>query len=211
MLGKLRNASDVARPVEQVSPGSARRWTRWRDLRSLRGIEATPHAIAAGFAAGIAVSLSPLIGLHFVLGAALALLTRGNLLASALGTLVANPWTFPAIWLATYQVGAVLLPEHSAGQIGTETFERMAQGLAACGVDVTEGEDSLTVQGGKGAKPAGGVTIAVKLDHRIGMSFLVLGLASRKPVGIDDGAAIDTSFPGFAGLMNRLGAAITGK
>jgi uncharacterized protein (DUF2062 family) len=131
VLGKLRNASDVARPVEQVSPGSARRWTRWRDLRSLRGIEATPHAIAAGFAAGIAVSLSPLIGLHFVLGAALALLTRGNLLASALGTLVANPWTFPAIWLATYQVGAVLLPEHSAGQIGTETFERTAQGLAA--------------------------------------------------------------------------------
>jgi uncharacterized protein (DUF2062 family) len=131
VLGKLRNASDEARPVEQVSPGSARRWTLWRDLRSLRGVEATPHSIAAGFAAGVAVSLSPLIGLHFVLGAALALLTRGNLLASALGTLVANPWTFPAIWLATYQVGAFLLPEHSAGQIGTETFERMAQGLAA--------------------------------------------------------------------------------
>ena len=44
---------------------------------------------------------------------------------------MANPWTFPAIWLATYQVGAFLLPEHSAGQVGTATFERMAQGLTA--------------------------------------------------------------------------------
>jgi 3-phosphoshikimate 1-carboxyvinyltransferase len=84
----------------------------------------------------------------------------------------------------------------------------MAQGLAACGIDVVEGEDSLTVRGGGGRKPAGGATIAVKLDHRIGMSFLVLGLATEKPIAIDDGAAIDTSFPGFARLMNGLGAAI---
>lgn len=131
MLDRLRNVSGPARSGELVSPRPTQRWARWRDLRSLRGIEATPHSIAAGFAAGVAVSLSPLIGLHFVLGAALALLTRGNLLASALGTLVANPWTFPAIWLATYQVGAFLLPEHSAGQVGTATFERMAQGLTA--------------------------------------------------------------------------------
>lgn len=129
MLDRLRNVSGLARSGELVSPGPAGRLAWWRPLRSLRGIEATPHSIAAGFAAGVAVSLSPLIGLHFVLGAALALLTRGNLLASALGTLVANPWTFPAIWLATYQVGAFLLPEHSAGQIGTAAFERIADGL----------------------------------------------------------------------------------
>jgi 3-phosphoshikimate 1-carboxyvinyltransferase len=106
----------------------------------------------------------------------------------------------------TKMLGLAELRVKESDRLGT-----MAQGLAACGVDVTEGEDSLTVRGGKGAKPAGGATIAVKLDHRIGMSFLVLGLASQKPIGIDDGAAIDTSFPGFAGLMNRLGAAITTK
>ena len=43
---------------------------------------------------------------------------------------------------------------------------------------------------------------------RIAMSFLVLGLATREPVAVDDGSPIDTSFPGFAGLMNGLGAKI---
>jgi 3-phosphoshikimate 1-carboxyvinyltransferase len=82
----------------------------------------------------------------------------------------------------------------------------MAQGLAACGVTVSEGKDSLTVIGGK--RPAGGVRIPVKLDHRIGMSFLVLGMAAEKPVEIDDAEAIGTSFPGFVDLMNGLGALI---
>jgi 3-phosphoshikimate 1-carboxyvinyltransferase len=50
--------------------------------------------------------------------------------------------------------------------------------------------------------------VATHLDHRIAMSFLVLGLAARAPVAIDDGSPIDTSFPGFATLMNGLGAKI---
>jgi 3-phosphoshikimate 1-carboxyvinyltransferase len=104
----------------------------------------------------------------------------------------------------TKMLGLAELRVKESDRLGT-----MAQGLAACGVDVTEGEDSLTVRGSKGAKPKGGATIAVKLDHRIAMSFLVLGLAAQQVIRIDDGAAIDTSFPGFVALMNRLGAAIT--
>jgi 3-phosphoshikimate 1-carboxyvinyltransferase len=46
------------------------------------------------------------------------------------------------------------------------------------------------------------------MDHRIAMAFLMLGLATRQPVRIDDGSFIDTSFPGFVGLMNGLGAKI---
>jgi 3-phosphoshikimate 1-carboxyvinyltransferase len=88
----------------------------------------------------------------------------------------------------------------------SDRLSAMAQGLAACGVKVAEGRDSLTVAGGK--PPAGGVRIAVKLDHRIGMSFLVLGMAAKKPVEIDDAEAIGTSFPGFVDLMNGLGAVI---
>jgi 3-phosphoshikimate 1-carboxyvinyltransferase len=92
----------------------------------------------------------------------------------------------------------------------SDRLSAMAQGLAACGVKVAEGRNSLAVTGDatrKGA-PAGGVRIPVKLDHRIGMAFLVLGMAARKPVEIDDAEAIGTSFPGFVGLMNGLGAAI---
>lgn len=69
----------------------------------------TPYRIAAGFASGAAVSMTPLIGLHFVAAAILAWLTRGNIMASAIGTVVGNPWTFPFIWAWTYGLGHWLL------------------------------------------------------------------------------------------------------
>ena len=81
----------------------------------------------------------------------------------------------------------------------------MAAGLAASGVAVREAGDMLEVTGGR---PAGGNRVASQLDHRIAMAFLVLGMGAREPVGIDDIAPVATSFPGFVGLMNGLGAAI---
>jgi 3-phosphoshikimate 1-carboxyvinyltransferase len=81
----------------------------------------------------------------------------------------------------------------------------MANGLVACGVKARADGDALIVQGGA-AK--GHATIAVHLDHRIAMSFLVLGMAAEKPVAVDDASAIATSFPGFIALMNGLGASI---
>jgi len=83
----------------------------------------------------------------------------------------------------------------------------MAKGLAACGVSVEEDKDTLIVHG-KGRPPKGGVTIAANLDHRIAMSFLVMGMVSQAPMTIDDASSIDTSFPGFKELMNGLGAQI---
>ena len=65
----------------------------------------TPASIASGFASGIAASFTPFLGLHFILAGALALLFRGNVLASAIGTFFGNPWTFVLIWLADYEVG----------------------------------------------------------------------------------------------------------
>ncbi|HVO03960.1 MAG TPA: 3-phosphoshikimate 1-carboxyvinyltransferase [Candidatus Cybelea sp.] len=83
----------------------------------------------------------------------------------------------------------------------------MARGLAACGARVEEGKDWLTVRG-TGKAPNGGTRIAVNLDHRPAMSFLVMGMGARTPIEIDDGSPIDTSFPGFTELMNGLGAGI---
>ncbi|GAA0594348.1 3-phosphoshikimate 1-carboxyvinyltransferase [Caenispirillum bisanense] len=89
----------------------------------------------------------------------------------------------------------------------SDRLTAMAQGLAACGAKVTVEGDDLIVEG-TGEPPRGGATIAVNLDHRIAMSFLVLGMVTPEPVAVDDGSAIDTSFPGFARMMNGLGANI---
>ncbi len=89
----------------------------------------------------------------------------------------------------------------------SDRLAAVARGLAACGVAVEEGADSLVVHG-IGGRPRGGARIATNLDHRIAMSFLVLGLAAEQPVTVDDASPIDTSFPGFVDLMTALGARI---
>ena len=90
----------------------------------------------------------------------------------------------------------------------SDRIDAMARGLEACGVRVEEDEDTLIVHGmGPGGVP-GGATCATHIDHRIAMSFLVCGLASKAPVAVDDGSPIQTSFPVFEGLMRGLGAEI---
>lgn len=65
----------------------------------------TAHTIAAGFACGAAISFTPFVGLHFILGALCAWTMRANLMASIIGTAVGNPWTFPFIWTLIYNLG----------------------------------------------------------------------------------------------------------
>jgi 3-phosphoshikimate 1-carboxyvinyltransferase len=79
-------------------------------------------------------------------------------------------------------------------------------GLQSNGVMTHSGPDWLEVNGG--GAPGGG-KVKTHMDHRIAMSFLVMGLASRIHTSIDDGNIIATSFPDFAGLMNGLGARIS--
>lgn len=85
----------------------------------------------------------------------------------------------------------------------------MVEGLRACGVDADELPDGLVVQGRGPKGVRGGAEIRTLGDHRIAMSFLVLGLASKDPVIVDDADMIATSFPGFAAFMQSLGADIT--
>jgi 3-phosphoshikimate 1-carboxyvinyltransferase len=84
----------------------------------------------------------------------------------------------------------------------------MVEGLRNCGVDAEELPDGLIVRGDGPKSVRGGAHIRTLGDHRVGMSFLVLGMASKEPVTIDDGEMIATSFPGFADFMRNLGADI---
>ncbi|MGN6470509.1 MAG: 3-phosphoshikimate 1-carboxyvinyltransferase [Rhizobiaceae bacterium] len=90
----------------------------------------------------------------------------------------------------------------------SDRLAAVARGLEANGVDCTEGKDFLAVRGRPGGKGVGGGTVETHLDHRIAMSFLVMGLAAQKPVTVDDANMIATSFPEFMGLMRGLGAEI---
>lgn len=86
----------------------------------------------------------------------------------------------------------------------SDRLAAVARGLEANGVICEEGHDYLIVEGGGGVK--GGGTVKTHLDHRIAMSFLVMGMASDRPVTVDDDAMIATSFPSFIADFTRLGA-----
>ena len=90
----------------------------------------------------------------------------------------------------------------------SDRIEAMATGLRANGVEVEEGDDWWIVHGRGHGDVRGGAICASHLDHRIAMAFMVLGLATNKPVNVDDGGPIATSFPVFEPLMTGLGADI---
>ena len=85
-----------------------RRVTKYYTHR-VRRIPGTPYAIAAGFACGAAISMTPFPGLHFILSGIFAWAIGGSILASAIGTAVGNPWTFPFIWLWIFNFGNWML------------------------------------------------------------------------------------------------------
>jgi len=90
----------------------------------------------------------------------------------------------------------------------SDRIDAMARGLKANGAAIGESDGTFTVHGcGAGGLP-GGARAETRLDHRIAMSFLVAGLAARKPVSVDDARPIDTSFPAFGSLMAGLGASL---
>ncbi len=85
----------------------------------------------------------------------------------------------------------------------SDRLAAVENGLKANGVHTQSGHDWLEVSGGVAQ---GGGTVVTYMDHRIAMSFLVMGLASTEPTRVDDSRFIATSFPGFTDLMNGLGA-----
>ena len=88
----------------------------------------TSGSIAIGVASGVAASFLPFIGLHFLIAALIALLLRGNVLASAIGTFFGNPWTFLFIWVSDYRVGLWLLQQSGyADQFPALNFQQLAE------------------------------------------------------------------------------------
>ncbi|WP_113140834.1 DUF2062 domain-containing protein [Rhizobium sp. CECT 9324] len=107
-------------------------WPRKGFMRSLHYVRkrilrltATPHAVAAGVAAGVISSWTPFMGLHIVLALAIAYVVAGNLAAAALGTAFGNPLTFPLIWASTWEVGEVILGRDGPGKAAPLDLHRL--------------------------------------------------------------------------------------
>ncbi len=119
----------------RISLWPRRSWMRsgqYVTKRVLR-ITASPHAVAAGVAAGVFTSFTPFMGFHFVIAALVAFLVRGNMIASALGTFFGNPLSFPIIWAATYGFGRHVLGYNTAdGDAVPPLGEAMSQIIDAC-------------------------------------------------------------------------------
>jgi uncharacterized protein (DUF2062 family) len=153
MLFKRRSAPTFLQRVKGFF------WPRksfWRSFqyfakRTLR-LTATPHAIAAGIAAGAFASFLPYLGFHFLLAAAIAWCLRGNLVASAIGTAVGNPITFPFIWAGTLAAGRYILYGHEL-----ETFAPMQLGRALSHFEFASLWDPLLKPMTVGAIPLGGL------------------------------------------------------
>lgn len=90
----------------------------------------------------------------------------------------------------------------------SDRISLMVEGLRACGVEADELDDGLIVKGAGPKGVRGGASIRTLGDHRVAMSFLVLGMAAKEPVAVDDANMIATSFPGFAECMRALGGDI---
>jgi 3-phosphoshikimate 1-carboxyvinyltransferase len=91
----------------------------------------------------------------------------------------------------------------------SDRIDAMAKALRAAGVEVEEGPDWWIVHGRGADGVEGGAVAETRLDHRIAMSCLILGMAAKRGMGVDDGSPIATSFPVFETLMGGLGASLS--
>lgn len=105
MLGRRGRRPFRHRLQELVWPRAGWRRSGTYMLHRFGRLPGTPYSLAAGFACGAAVSCLPFIGFHFLLGGLLAFGMRASIIASAIGTVIGNPWTFPFIWVTSYRIG----------------------------------------------------------------------------------------------------------
>jgi uncharacterized protein len=142
---------------------SFRRSFRYMTLRLWR-LEASPHSIALGCAAGVFAIFTPFLGFQMTLAALLAILFRGSVFASAVGTFAGNPLTYPLIWVSTFTLGNVFLDSSANAEISN--LSSKAEALSKSLRDASPDGVATAVHGlwpiikpmAIGSLPLGGVT-----------------------------------------------------
>ncbi|MFL2659896.1 MAG: DUF2062 domain-containing protein [Alphaproteobacteria bacterium] len=94
-------------------------------------MNSSPYKIACGFACGAGISFTPFLGLHFILSGIMAYLLRGSIIASAIGTFIGNPLTFPFIWALVYSTGSLMVgvdtSAHNIGELFNFALEKISE------------------------------------------------------------------------------------
>ena len=99
----------------------------------------TNYGIAAGLASGACVSFTPFMGTHFIQALGIAYITRGNYLASVVGTFWGNPWTFPFLFAASHYVGTYVLNLFGVAHIGEMPHTLSWEAISAALLPITVG------------------------------------------------------------------------
>jgi uncharacterized protein len=97
-------------------------------------LTASPHAVAAGIAAGVFASFTPFLGFHFMIAFLISYVIAGNFVAAALGTFFGNPFTFPLIWASTYAVGRFILTGATAPLFHNGAAHARLEEIGASGI-----------------------------------------------------------------------------
>ena len=93
--------------IKSIGQGLQKKWSGV--VAKLDSLKGTPEEISKGFATGVAMSFTPMVGFHLLICLGVSRLTGQNGVAAALGTLAGNPWTFPLIWFATLHLGVIIM------------------------------------------------------------------------------------------------------
>ncbi len=159
---------------------SFKRSSRYMLLRLWR-IQASPHSIALGCAAGVFAIFTPFLGFQMMLAALIALIFRGNVFASAVGTFAGNPLTYPIIWISTFTVGNVFLDSSANAEIsvlsnGAEALGRSLREASPDGVaSAVQGLWPILKPMALGSLPLGGFAAIL-------IYFLVRHLAGARKI-----------------------------
>ncbi len=116
MLFKRANAPTALQKLrEMIWPSAGFRRAALYTWHRLSRLQDSPHSIALGFAIGVFMSFSPFLGFHLLLSGVAAWILRAHIVASMIGNFLGNPITYPFMWAAVYQCGALLLGQQAAG------------------------------------------------------------------------------------------------
>ena len=123
---KRRKKSNLLRKIQGFFwPSSGWKRSTQYLFHRIGRLPGTPYSIAAGFACGAAISFTPFVGLHIIMGCLIACIVRANIIATVIGTAVGNPWTFPFIWTFIFNLGVWLSGVGSSANANELNFQKL--------------------------------------------------------------------------------------